>query len=256
LEGKDMTKTVETKKKKFSFKKWIIKHAPAICLSFAAFVLLVGVLLMTFRAKEELVQYSIENENVYMYVQDARFDFNTKITLDHEEQVTNLHTLGTSMELNSEPLYFEEKEEAIFPKSMGIILPIEGQLQKKLNRYTVVNAEGIQPLLTNQGLKYALTNGFMYDGGNLYFFVEKGTLTWGTESVELSPMSFVTCDYYGDLSYYNYETKEVRLIENVKTDVVMNFERYKINLSYDTVEVGKNSFILQKNVEALPVLTQ
>lgn len=249
-----MTKTKE--KKKISIKKWIIKHAPAIVLSFASFVLLVGVLLAVFQAKEELVQYSITNESVYFYIQDARFDFHTKITLDHEDKVTNLYAGDNTMQLSNEPLYFVSKEEAIFPNTMSVIFPVEGQLQKKINRFTVVNGEGIQTILSNQGLKYALTNGFIYDGGDVYFFVEKGTLTWGTESVELSPMSFVTCDYYGDLSYYDYETKQARLIEKVETDVIMNFENYQINLSYDSVDIGKDSFLLQKNVDALPVLTQ
>ena len=249
-----MTKTKE--KKKVSVKKWIIKHAPAIVLSFASFVLLVGVLLAVFQAKQELVQYSIKNEDVYLIIQDARMDFESQITLDHEDKVTKLYIDDEfEMNLSSEPLYYVNKEEAIFPNSMSVIFPIEGKIQKKLNRYTVANGEGMQTIISNQGLKYALTDGFIYDGADLYFFAEDGVLKWGTNEIEVSAMSTVSCYYHGDLSIYNYDKKEAVLYENVQEDVIAEFDSYTINLSYDSVAVSDGSFLLQKNIEKLPTLT-
>lgn len=250
-----MKQTNENKKKKVSIKKLIIKHAPTIVISFAAFVLLVGVLLAVFQAKEELVQYTIKDENVYMYVQDMRMDFYSTITLDHEENITKLY-IDEEYEMNmgTEPLYYENKEEVIFPNTMSVILPVEGKMQRKLNRYTTINGEGIQAIISNQNLKYALTNGFVYDGSNLYFFVEKGTLSWGTNKIELSPMSMVSCYYQGDLSIYDYEKNEAVLYENVTDDVIMTFEDYSVNLSYDSVAVNNSSFLLHKNIEKLAAL--
>ena len=251
-----MNKTNNAKKNKFSLKKWIDKNAPAIVISFAAFVLLVGVLLAAFQAKEELVQYSIKNESVYLMLQDEKVDFESQITLDHENKVTKLYVGDEfEMDLTTEPIYYEKKAEVVFPSSMSVIFPIEGKVQKKLNRYTVANAEGIQTIISNQGLKYALTNGFIYDGADLYFFAEPGTVRWGTNQVEISPLSFVSCFYHGDLVIYNYETKEAKLYENVQEDVIMEFDSYTINLSYDSVAVSDGSFLLQKNIENLPVLT-
>ena len=42
-------------------KKTIIKNAPVVLISFAAFLLLTVALMFVFRAKEVLVQYSIKN---------------------------------------------------------------------------------------------------------------------------------------------------------------------------------------------------
>ena len=57
---------METKEKKKitkkNVKKWLKNHAPIICVSIAAFVLLVFVLLLMFQAEEELEQYEIKNE--------------------------------------------------------------------------------------------------------------------------------------------------------------------------------------------------
>jgi hypothetical protein len=158
------------------------------------------------------------------------------------------------MDMGTEPLYYENKEEVIFPNTMSVILPVEGKMQRKLNRYTTINGEGIQAIISNQNLKYALTNGFVYDGSNLYFFVEKGTLSWGTNKIELSPMSMVSCYYQGDLSIYDYEKNEAVLYENVTDDVIMTFEDYSVNLSYDSVAVDNSSFLLHKNIEKLAAL--
>lgn len=250
-----MKQTKENKKKKVSLKKIIHKHAPAIVISFAAFVILVGVLLAVFQAKEKLVQYTIKDENVYMYVQDMRMDFYSTITLDHEDNVTKLYIDEEyEMDMGTEPLYYENKEEVIFPNVMSVIFPLEGKSQKKLNRFTTVNGEGIQAIISNQNLKYALVDGFIYDGGNLYFFVEKGTLTWGTNKIELSPMSMVDCYYQGDLSIYDYEKNEAVLYENVTDDVIITFDDYSVNLSYDSVAVDDSSFLLHKNIEKLATL--
>ena len=247
----------KNEKKKVSIKKWIIKHAPAIVISFAAFVLLVGVLLAVFQAKEELVQYSIKNENVYMIVAGEKFDYFSEITLDHEDKVTKLYINETfEKNLYNEPLYFANKDEAIFPNTMAVIFPIEGKIQKKVNRYTTVNGEGLQAILSNQGLKYALTDGFLYDGKDIYFFVEDGTLTWGDQKIEISAMSFVSCYYHEDLYVYDYESKKAMVFEKVDEDILATFDNYSVNISYDSVIVGEDSFLLQKNVEALPILKQ
>ena len=251
-----MNKTIEPKKNKFSLKKWIIKNAPAIIISFGAFVLLVGVLLTVFEAKEELVQYSIKNESVYMIVAGEKFEYHSAITLDHEKNVTKLY-INDNFEknLNNEPIYYANKAEVIFPNHMSVIFPIEGRIQKKLNRYTVVNGEGLQALISNQGLKYALTDGFLYDGKDIYFFVEDGTLSWGGQKIDISAMSFVSYYYNDDLYVYDYKTKTATVYEKVTDDVIATFETYSVNISYDSVAVGKDSFLLQKNIETLPQLT-
>ena len=49
--------------------------------------------------------------------------------------------------------------------------------------------------LENANLKYALTNAFIYDGANIYFFLEPAKITWGTNEVTVPFFSYVFCDY-------------------------------------------------------------
>ena len=125
-------------------KKTIVKNAPVVCISFAAFILLVVALMFVFRAKEELVQYSIKNENIYTFASNVRLDFYSTITLDHEENVTKLVSGSDELELGSEPIYYVGRKEAIFPNKMTVVFPLENRTQKKINRYSIIDGQGIQ----------------------------------------------------------------------------------------------------------------
>jgi hypothetical protein len=75
---------------KKKFKKYIKKYASVICIGFASFFVLVGVLIALFQAEEELVEYTIKNEKLYTYSGDIRLDFDTEITLDYEDNVAKM----------------------------------------------------------------------------------------------------------------------------------------------------------------------
>ena len=128
------------------------------------------------------------------------------------------------------------------------------RVQKKINRYSIIDGQGIQPVLSNVNLKYALTNAFIYDGANIYFFLEEAKITWGTNEVTVPCFSFVFCDYIGDLIIYNYETEEIIYHEMVNDIVTAEFENYKINMSHDSVIVNDKSTLIQKNIESLQLL--
>lgn len=235
-------------------KKTIVKNAPVVCISFAAFILLVVALMFVFRAKEELVQYSIKNENIYTFASNVRLDFYSTITLDHEENVTKLVSGSDELELGSEPIYYVGRKEAIFPNKMTVVFPLENRTQKKINRYSIIDGQGIQPVVSNVNLKYALTNAFIYDGANIYFFLEPAKITWGTNEVTVPFFSYVFCDYRGDLVIYNYDTEEIIYHELVNDIVTAEFENYKINMSHDAIIVNDKSSLIQKNVESLQLL--
>lgn len=236
------------------FKKMILKNAPVVLISFAAFVLLTVALMFVFRAKEELVQYSIKNENIYTFAANVRLDFYSTITLDHEENVTKLISGSDELELGNEPIYYAGRKEVIFPNKMTVVFPLENRTQKKINRYSIIDGQGLQPVVSNVNLKYALTNSFIYDGYGIYFFLEPAKITWGNNEVTIPFFSYVYCDYRGDLIIYNYDTEEIIYHELVNDVVMAELENYKINLSHDSIIVNDKSTLIQKNIEALQML--
>lgn len=244
----------ETKKTKINkriIKKWFKNHAPIICISFAAFIILVGVLLALFQAEEELVKYTVKDEKLYTYSGTIKLEFDTEITLDHNEKVTKLVAGEEEIEVFTEPIYYEDKKQVIFPNAMSVVFPMNDRLQRKINRYTVIDGSYSSPMAQNVKLNYALIDAFVYDGFDVYFFTEKGKITYGEKTVEVPAFSFVRCEYNGSIYIYNYETKEMIYEEEFKGNVMAEFEGYSINLSYDTIVVDGEPSLLSKNINSL-----
>lgn len=243
--------TKKTKINKRTVKKWFKNHAPIICISFAAFVILLGVLLVLFQAEEELVKFKIKDEKLYTYIGLNKMEFDTTITLDHENNVTRLMVGEEEITLFTEPIYYENKKQVVFPVTMSVVFPLNGRIQKKIDRYTIVDGNYSSPIAKNVKLDYAIIDGFVYDGFDVYFFTEAGKIKYGETIVDIPAFSFVRCEYNGSLYIYNYETKEMTYEEEVKQIVTAEFEGYTINLSYDNIVVDGEPSLLNKNINSL-----
>lgn len=259
LEGIDMrtkiNKDAEVKKDKKSFKKVLMKNAPIICISFAAFLLLVGVLLVVFQAKEEITQYTIKNERLYTYMLNHRLDMTSQVTLDHDNNVTKMIYNGEEITLVSEPIYYADKAKAIFPNDMSVVFPRDNRRQMKINRYTTIEGGSVQAMLTNTNLKYALTDAFIFDGDAVYFFVEDGNIKYGDKTIPVSKFSMAVCEYRGSLAIYDYKTQKMTYEEKFEGNVIAEFANYSINLSEDKIIIKGEDYLLDKNVETQQVLS-
>lgn len=249
------SKKDEKKLTKTDIKKWIIKHAPVICISLAAFIALVAVLVMVFQAKQELEQFTVKYDNLYTYILNNRMDFYTEITLNSEDEVTKMTYNGEEITFLTEPIYYNGQKKAIFPDKMSVVFPVANRAQKKINRFTTIESDGIQPVATNIGLSYALTNAFIYDGYDVFFFLEDGTISYGDKNIEISKMSFVRCEYKGALAIYNYERNEMIYEEKVEGNVIATFRNYSIDLSNDLLNVDGKSSLLIRNVDTQQLLS-
>ena len=54
---------------------------------------------------------------------------------------------------------------------------------------------------------------FLYDGKDLYFFLDEVTLIVGNKEITLSPMSYVSCSYLNMVEYYDYSNDKYVTIE-------------------------------------------
>ena len=100
-----------------------------------------------------------------------------------------------------------------------------------------------------------MTNAFVYDGYDVFFFLEGGTISYGDKIIEVSEMSFVRCEYKGALAIYNYEKNEMIYEEKVEGNVVVKFRNYSVDLSNDLLNVDGKSSLLIRNVDAQQLLS-
>ena len=220
-----------------------------------AIILIIGVIFirMTFRAQNKLTSYTISNQKLYTYFDTERVDFDSKITISKKDGSYVVETSNSDDVLvDSLPLYYDGEDQVIFPSPMSVIFPLDNVKQKKLSSYTLLDmASSNYPELKYNKEVYDMQNMFIYDGNDLYFFVEETTLKFNGESVTLSPLSFVMYNNLThSLSYYDYN-KEAKYIENVEGDITASTKKYEVNLVVDGVKYGDDYKLLIKNIDIL-----
>lgn len=244
LKNKDFKKI----EKKFN------KIAPFFLFTVIAIIVVVVVILSSLFAKKEIEQYSIRNKTVYTFIGGEKLEFNGKITLNHSNDVTNLEVENGKYQLGSEPLYIEGEDSVIFPSAMSVVMPLQKMAQYKVGYFTLLKFDDKQPqpILSGSNISnIPIANAFIYDGGNIYFFLEDTKLTFDGKTVMVSAMSFVDCSYKGDLEVVDYTKGESTVYENVNGTVLADHGDYRINLSFDSVEIDGVSALLIKNVDSL-----
>ena len=111
------------------------KKTLGITLAGILLIILIIVVISIFFAKKDLNEYKIKNENIYMYFGEEKFEFNSDVVLDNDNNVTSLKSNNKKLELYSEPVYIKNKKKVIFPKNMNVVFPKSSFKQYKVNYY-------------------------------------------------------------------------------------------------------------------------
>ena len=241
LKNKDFKKI----EKKFN------KIAPLFLFSVIILIVAVVVILSSRYARKEIEEYKIRNKTVYTYVAGVRLEYDGKMTLNHSDNVTMMELDNGYVKMGREPLYIEGEKTAIFPVTMSVVFPTLKMAQYKISYFTLVEFNDVQYVLSNIDLNYPIYNAFIYDGNNIYFFVEEAKITFGENTVVIPPMSFVKCEFKGDLEIFDYDKQESVVYPDVFDDVYASTSSFTLNLSVDSVKFSNSSALLIKDVDKL-----
>ncbi|MBR2678937.1 MAG: hypothetical protein IKE63_05925 [Bacilli bacterium] len=230
------------------------KKVSSIILGAIIIILVAVVIVNLFFINKDLNSKKIKNEDVYVYFGDEKFDYKGNITLDHEGKITNIKFDNKKVTLYSEPIYYAKKEKVILPVPYSVVNTSVG-LQNKVMYYTeIVSRDGYYYLVNNE-LDYKLNNNFLFDGSDMYIFIQSSKVTFGDKEIEISPLSYVNYVFdTKDLYIYNYEKKKIEYYENVDQDVFVSNKNYKVNLSSDNIIINEKQKLLMKNFDYLKKL--
>ncbi len=241
-------------KAKINFKgilNFIKKHLVIFLTALGLFLILLAVVIIVFFVKENLNKYTIEEEEMYIYFDQAKFEFNTKITLDSSSGITKLEANGEEMDLESEPLYYKGIDKVIFPKEMAVVFPLSSGQQRKINEFTTLDASNGGMYLVNTNLNYPISNAFLFDGNNLYFFLEDTTVKVGEIEITVPAFSYAIYNFNKDFYLYHYEEDKMYYFANLDQDVLASTSSYTVNLTIDSIEYNGKSKLLLKNFSYL-----
>lgn len=213
-------------------------------------ILMIVAILFAFRSSIDKVV--IKDHNLYQYTDGIKLEYTGEIMIDKEtDEITQLSVKDVVMELGTDPIYYEDEMKVLFPKNMSVIFPLHGS-QYKVNYYTTVYRDLDDIYIEDRSLKRTLKDSIIYDGGDIYLLVDKSVVTIGKEKIEVSPLSLVVANTQNKVAYvYNYDKEELIEFTDLKDEVIISTDSYKVNASLDLMHYNEKSRLFIKSIDKL-----
>ena len=191
------------------------------------------------------------DEKVYQYFYNKKYEYTSTISKNRKNVIVDYKPENTKITLDSTPIYYQEKEEVIFPKDMSVVMPTLSCQEYLSPGYSyITHAKGMYNLTTTKYDK-RLNHYFLYDGYDLYFFIEPVTLKVGKTEVTLSPLSYIIAKYNNYVSYYDKKTDTAKTITSTTMDDYIENDYYKVYINKDTISYQGSNVILTTDISKL-----
>lgn len=156
---------------------------------------------------------------------------------------------GQQQDLNNLPIYYTDRRSLLLPRDMIYLAP-RTRVQVRVDFFSeILCSENGTVRMLRDGESAVLNPGFLYDGTDLYLFLEPVTLRFNGYALELPALSYVEAVYGGTVMVFNYETKE-QLLEAPQGDVTAEIPGgdYSISLLGDsmTLHDGTKSLLFTR----------
>lgn len=213
---------------------------------FLGVVILIALFLYGREYKNNRYAYEKEQE-VYQYFSTNKIEYKAKISRNRKNVVLDIKSDDFNVNLDSTPIYIKDSDKVIFPKEMSAFFPIEDR-QYLLNALVELYKENDLYYINQKNINKSFDYMFLYDGKDLYFFIDSVKVTVGDREINLSPMSYVDCSYLNFISIYDRETDTYEVIEldNTMTTVLVENKYMTIDVASDKV-IYKDDFTLLLN---------
>lgn len=195
---------------------------------------------------------SVKEHEFYQYAMGNKVEYKGIVKMATKNDITELTTNEGTISLDSIPIYYnDERNKVILPSDMAIAFPMENGALYKVNSLSIIYIDHGEVFVQKGNLNKQLEDAFLYDGNDLYFFIENTKVTINGTEYRLPPLSYVNATYKGYVEIYNYDTDEYTYIEKVTSDIIAKTSKYSINLSIDSMQYEENDQLLLKRIKNL-----
>lgn len=237
-----------TKRKKSNSKKEII-------IKFITIIAIITVIIIAYNFISNLqtMKISVEEHEFYQYVMGDKVEYKGSLKIERKNDITEITSEEGSIYLTSIPVYYNDGlNKSILPEDMAIAFPMSNGALYKVNGLSTIYIDYDGTVYLEKGdLKKELYDTFLYDGNDLYFFVENTTVTINETEYKLPPLSYINATYKGYVEIYNYDTDEYTYIEQVDDNIIAKTNKYTINLTIDSMQYEGNDQLLLKRIKNL-----
>lgn len=211
---------------------------------FIAFLIYYNVLIRNNYTKDETIK-------VYQYFYEKKYEYELTVSKNRKDVIVDIKPQDIKVNYDSTPIYYQGKDIIILPKDMSIIMPTLSCAEYLSLGYSYITYENGIYNLTTKNYNKKLNHYFLYDGKDLYFFIEPVTLTVNNEKIELSSLSYVIAKYNNSITYYDKKTDTFKIIETTDDNSTIENDYYSINISKDSLNYQGTNIILTSAIENL-----
>lgn len=200
---------------------------------------------------------TVESHNFYQWYSGQKVEYTGELTFTRKEGLTELKATDRKVTLDSTPVYYaDENNKVIFPEDMAIVYPNNNGMMYRINHFADITEENgeiyLETNLATKTNKTKLENAFLYDGQDLYFFLERTSITVNGTTYDVSPLSYAIVRYKQSVEIYNYEKDEYQVIDTKEAqDAKVVTDTYTINMTVDSLQTAEKEQLLIKGLSYL-----
>ena len=179
-----------------------------------------------------------EKASFYQYFAGRKVEYEGTLKINRKNNIVDLDTGKQKIDLTSVPVYYQEdKVKVLLPQSMTIVRPLSGYKQEKTVNFSTItwDKDNTAYLLKSNEYDAEITNSFLYDGVDLYFFLTETNVKIGNDEITLSSMSYIRVNVGNSLEYYDHESDTYKMMEITTEQVIATNKDFEVNLSGDKV---------------------
>lgn len=191
------------------------------------------------------------NGEFYQYFYNKKYEYNGVVTTNRHNVIVDFKTKDYDIKFDSTPIYYQKKDKVIFPKDMSVVMPTLSCSEYLAKGYSFISHDKDNYILTAEEYNGKLGSYFLYDGGDLYFFLDSVSLKVGERTISLSPMSYVIASYGKYVSYYDKKSDKFETIQTSSDEVLVEAEHYKIYVARDQVDYYGTEVVLTSKISNL-----
>lgn len=216
-------------------------------------LLIVGIIVLVSKYVTNLNTSKLENHKFYQYFGGRKVEYSGNLEISKKNNgITKLQVENINLELDSTPVYYLDAENKILlPEDMAVIFPNKNGTMQRVTHFSTLQLKNNICYLQYEQKEKQLKNAFLFDGNDLYIFIEPITLKVGEQAYQLSAFSYVIVDYRQTVEIYQKQEDTYQIIEYNQGDVKAISTNYEINLSIDSLKYEGKEQLLLKKIEIL-----
>ena len=195
------------------------------------------------------------NDQFYQWFYKKKYEYTGTVSTNRKDEIVDFKTKDYEIEFDSTPVYYKNKNKTIFTRNMSVVMPTLNCSEYLAPKYSYLTTKKNNVhTLTTKKYNSKLGHYFLYDGKNLYFFLDETTLKIEKQEIKLSPLSYVIAETNKYISYYDKKTDTFETINTIDSKATVENDYYKIYVNIDNIDYyGENVILTSKISELNPI---